>query len=72
MHADYIGAAWMWQNVVDDDLKRPRFEQTQTDADDRQEQSEDGLGKERPVVAKDASVDRHRNFRLQISNFGLN
>lgn len=72
MHAVYIGAPWMRQNVVDDELERPRFEQIQGDADDREEQSGDRLRKKRPIVTNDASVDRHIDFGLRILDFRLN
>ena len=60
------------QKIIDDDFERPRFEQIQSDADERQQQSHNRLREKRSVVTKDAPVDRHIDFRLRILDFGLN
>jgi len=59
-------------DVIDNVFEGLRFEQIQSDADERQQQSDNRLRQKRSVVTKDAPVDRHGNFRLQISNFRLN
>ena len=53
------------QEIVDDDLKRPRLEQIQADADQRQKQADYRLSPKRLVIAKDAPVDGHANFGLR-------
>jgi hypothetical protein len=58
--------------MIHDNFKRPRFEQVQGYAEERQKQSENRLPEERPVIAENAPVDRHVNFGLRILNFGLN
>ena len=60
------------QKIVYDDFERPYLEQIQADAEEREQQSDNRLRQKGPVVTKDAPVDRHGNFRLQISNFRLN
>ena len=61
------------QNLVDNDLERPRLEQVQTDPAMSESKNPDrGLRPEWPVVTKDAAVDRHGNLRLQIADFRLN
>jgi hypothetical protein len=60
------------KEIVHDQLKRPRFEQIQANANKRDEQPEDRLTQKRSVVTENAPVDRHVIFRLQISVFRLN
>jgi hypothetical protein len=47
------------QNVVDYDLKRPRFQQAERDSRKRQNKPEDRPAGEWPVIGEDAAVDRH-------------
>src|SRR5436190_139665 len=63
--------AWA-KEIVHDQLKRPRFEQIQANADKRDEQSEDRLTQKRSVVTENAPVDRHLNLGLRIFVFRLN
>ena len=60
------------QEIVNDDFERPRLEQIQANADERQKQAENRFSPERLVIAKDAPVNRHLNFGLRILGFGLN
>ena len=60
------------KKIVHDQFKRPRLEKIQTDGDERQKQSKNGLSKERSVVTEDAPVDRHLNLGLRIFVFRLN
>jgi hypothetical protein len=54
------------QKIIHDDFERPRLEQIQADADQRQKQANYRFSPERLVIAKDASVDGHWDFRLRI------
>src|SRR5437879_5370294 len=60
------------KEIVYDQLKRPRFEQIQANADKRDEQPEDRLTQKRSVVTENATVDRHLNLGLRIFVFRLN
>ena len=60
------------QEIVHDDFERPRLEQIQANADERQKQADYRFSPERLVIAKDAPVNRHLNFGLRILVFGLN
>ncbi len=60
------------KEIVHDQLKRPRFEQIQANADKRDEQPEDRLPQKRSVVAEHAPVDRHLSLGLRIFVFRLN
>ena len=60
------------KEIVHDQLKRPRLEQIQANADKRDEQSEDRLTQKRSVVTENAPVDRHLNLGLRIFVFRLN
>src|SRR5882724_1648496 len=64
--------SWVWQNLIHNDLERPRLEQIQTDPDKRQQKPKRSLRPERPVVSKNATIDRHGKLRLQIADFRLN
>ncbi len=68
-------AAWcrIWsQKIIHDYFERPRFEQIQSDANEREQQADHGLRQKWSVIAKDTPIDRHDNLRLQIAGFRLN
>ena len=60
------------QEIVHDDLERPRLEQIQANSDERQKQTENRLSPKRLVVPKDALINGHLNFSLRIFVFVVN
>jgi len=47
------------QNVVYDDLERPRLEQAEGDRQQRKNKAESRLPQERAVIAENATINRH-------------
>jgi hypothetical protein len=63
-----VGALAVDRNdLIDNDLERPWLEQVQTDPAKREQQSKNRLRPERPVITKNAPIDRHGG----ISDCGL-
>ena len=57
-----LGVGIPRQDVIDDDLERPGFEQVQRNAAERQDQADHRWAQERPIVLKHAAIDRHEKL----------
>jgi len=59
-----IAASKRWQDVINDELERPRVKQVDANSAQGEEQSENRLQEIWPIVLKDAAVDRHVNLEI--------
>src|SRR6266568_890844 len=60
------------QEIVDNNLERPRLEKIQTDTAKREHETKNCLFPKGTIVSKGAPVDRHENLRLQVPDFRFN
>ncbi len=69
--AHAAGCGQRRDELIDDDLEGPGFEQIQADPAQAEREAEHGLAEEGPVIAEHAAVDRHWEFRIANSGFRL-
>ena len=59
------------QNIIHDDFKRPRLQQTQRDSAKRKNQAKERLAQKRSVILEGARVDRHWKFKIADAPFSI-